>query len=79
MGYRFFPNEMPDFVEEKEEEIATEDDSLMQLLSMPYSALSERFKRAGLDLKETVLSLSLHLCTHVCVCLAGLSALIFGI
>ncbi|KAI8551773.1 hypothetical protein RHMOL_Rhmol06G0212600 [Rhododendron molle] len=46
MGCRFFPNEMPDFVEEKEEEIATEDDSLMQLLSMPYSALSERLKRA---------------------------------
>ncbi|KAF7140428.1 hypothetical protein RHSIM_Rhsim06G0146700 [Rhododendron simsii] len=61
MGCRFFPNEMPDFVEEKEEEIATEDDSLMKLLSMPYSALSERLKRAGLDLKDSVLSLSLSL------------------
>ncbi|KAH7860136.1 hypothetical protein Vadar_009813 [Vaccinium darrowii] len=55
---RFFPNEMPDFVEEKEEDIAAtvgpEDDSLMKLLSMPYSALSERLKQAALDLKDTV-------------------------
>lgn len=52
MADRFFINEMPDSVAE----IATEEveDSLMKLLSMPYATLSERFKRAALDLKETV-------------------------
>ena len=56
MADRFFPNEMPDFVEEKEEETVAvnSEDSLMKLLSMPYSALSERLKHAGLDIKETV-------------------------
>ncbi|XAR55488.1 hypothetical protein NMG60_11035566 [Bertholletia excelsa] len=57
MSDRFFPNQMPDFVEEKEEEdveIVGPDGSLLKLLSMPYSALAERFIRAGLDLKETV-------------------------
>ncbi|PSR95323.1 LanC-like protein [Actinidia chinensis var. chinensis] len=54
MADRFFPNEMPDFVEEKEPLTVASEDSLMKLLSMPYSSLSERLKRAGLDLKETV-------------------------
>ncbi|XP_057459262.1 lanC-like protein GCL2 [Actinidia eriantha] len=56
MADRFFPNEMPDFVEEKDEETVAmnSEDSLMKLLSMPYSALFERLKHAGLDIKETV-------------------------
>lgn len=59
MADRLFPNIMPDFVaetatEEGEEETATTGDSLLKLLSMPYAKLSQRFKRAALDLKETV-------------------------
>ncbi|PKI54621.1 hypothetical protein CRG98_024972, partial [Punica granatum] len=56
MADRFFPNEMPDFVAEKaaEEEEAAAGDSLGKLLSMPYPLLSERLKRAALDLKETI-------------------------
>ncbi|KAI8007428.1 LanC-like protein GCL2 [Camellia lanceoleosa] len=56
MTDRFFLNEMPDLVEENEEDVVIvgSEDSLMKLLLMPYSALSERLKRAGLDLKETV-------------------------
>ncbi|EEF44459.1 lanC-like protein GCL2 isoform X2 [Ricinus communis] len=57
MADRFFPNIMPDFVTEAAA-AATEDsstgDSLMKLLSMPYPSLSQRFQRAGLDLKETI-------------------------
>ncbi|XVE49903.1 hypothetical protein DITRI_Ditri01bG0119100 [Diplodiscus trichospermus] len=54
MADRFFPNVLPDFVAETtelEEEIG---DTLMKLLSMPYSSLSQHFKRTALDLKETV-------------------------
>jgi hypothetical protein len=54
MADRFFPNEMPDFVEEKEITMGSEEDSLARLLSMPYSSFSSRLKRAGLDLKESV-------------------------
>ncbi|KAI8558600.1 hypothetical protein RHMOL_Rhmol04G0108200 [Rhododendron molle] len=58
MADRFFPNDMPDFVEEKQEEedrvTIGSQDSLMSLLSMPYSSFSSRLKRAGLDLKEAV-------------------------
>ncbi|KAB1210006.1 LanC-like protein GCL2 [Morella rubra] len=62
MADRFFPNVMPDFVPESATEIQEEaepalpasQDSLMKLLSMPYPSLSERFKRAALDLKETI-------------------------
>ncbi|XP_057954555.1 lanC-like protein GCL2 [Malania oleifera] len=60
MADRFFPNEMPDFVPEstitamEEVEGVGVGDPLMKLLGMPYPALSERFKRAALDLKETV-------------------------
>ncbi|KAL5797603.1 hypothetical protein ACOSQ2_002423 [Xanthoceras sorbifolium] len=55
MADRFFPNVMPDFVEETaqlEDDAAA--DSLLKLLSMSYPSLSQRFKRAALDLKETV-------------------------
>lgn len=57
MGDRFFPNEMPDFVSETTaEEILAEssEDSLLKLLSLPYSSISEKFKRSALGLKETV-------------------------
>jgi hypothetical protein len=54
MADRFFPNVMPDFVAESTAVSAEAQDSLMKLLSMPYHSLSERFKRAALDLKETV-------------------------
>uniref|UniRef100_A0A7N2MC95 LanC-like protein GCL2 n=1 Tax=Quercus lobata TaxID=97700 RepID=A0A7N2MC95_QUELO len=63
MADRFFPNVMPDFVaeataetqdEEGKEPVVVTQDSLMKLLSMPYSSLSQRFKRAALDLKETI-------------------------
>ncbi|KAH1031184.1 hypothetical protein J1N35_043358 [Gossypium stocksii] len=55
MADRFFPNVLPDFVPEttqhEQQEIG---DTLMKLLSMPYSSLSQHFKRTALDLKETV-------------------------
>ncbi|GLT29724.1 hypothetical protein SLA2020_045700 [Shorea laevis] len=56
MADRFFPNSMPDFIAEatRDSETTVGEDSLMKLLSMPYSALSQHFKRAALDLKETI-------------------------
>ncbi|XAR56560.1 hypothetical protein NMG60_11037098 [Bertholletia excelsa] len=57
MADRFFPNEMPDFVPEtKLDEPASvrTGDSVAKLLSLPYKAVSERLKRAALDLTETV-------------------------
>ena len=63
MADRFFPNVMPDFIAEataetqdKEEDpvVSATQDSLMKLLSMPYPSLSQLFKCAALDLKETV-------------------------
>lgn len=56
MADRFFPNVMPRFVTEdiQEEDKVTDEDSLMKLLSMPYTSLSKQAQRSGLDLKETV-------------------------
>ncbi|KAL1562446.1 LanC-like protein gcl2 [Salvia divinorum] len=69
MADRFFPNEMPDFLQENpniNEEEATENcgriqihpqgtrDSLLRFLSIPYSSLSPQLQRAALDLKETI-------------------------
>ncbi|KAJ0112169.1 hypothetical protein Patl1_02223 [Pistacia atlantica] len=55
MSDRFFPNVMPDFAEETtEQKDDTTGESLLKLLSMPYPFLSQRFKRAALDLKETI-------------------------
>ncbi|KAK3184169.1 hypothetical protein Dsin_031455 [Dipteronia sinensis] len=54
MADRFFPNVMPDFVEETALHQDDAADSLLNLLSMPYPSLSQSFKRAALDLKETV-------------------------
>ncbi|GAU34518.1 hypothetical protein TSUD_393920 [Trifolium subterraneum] len=63
MSDRFFPNPMPEFVPEttpstqhelQEVVTVTTSDSLHKLLSMPHVPLSERLKRASLDLKETI-------------------------
>lgn len=57
MADRFFPNEMPDFLPETPaEQSATErsGDSLTKLLSIPYNSVTDRLKRAALDVKETV-------------------------
>ncbi|TXG55189.1 hypothetical protein EZV62_020445 [Acer yangbiense] len=54
MADRFFPNVMPDFVEETALHQDDAADSLLKLLSMPYPSLSQSFKRAALDLKEIV-------------------------
>ena len=78
MADRFFPNVMPDFVaeataetqdEEGKEPVVVTQDSLMKLLSMPYSSLSQRFKRAALDLKETVSISFTHFFLCLCVCM----------
>ncbi|KAL0913247.1 hypothetical protein M5K25_016691 [Dendrobium thyrsiflorum] len=52
MADRFFPNDMPDFVEETE--ITASDSTLHKLLSLHYPKTAERLLRAGLDLSETV-------------------------
>ncbi|CAJ1978946.1 unnamed protein product [Sphenostylis stenocarpa] len=61
MAVRFFQNPMPEFVPEatpstpqEQEEALTVGDSLPKLLAMPHAPLSERLKRAALDLKETI-------------------------
>ncbi|WJX43752.1 LanC-like protein gcl2 [Trifolium repens] len=63
MSDRFFPNPMPEFVPEttpttqhelQEAVTVTTGDSLQKLLAMPHAPLSERLKRASLDLKETI-------------------------
>lgn len=66
MADRFFPNIMPDFVQENprvEQEIEQQghkiphqgtEESLLRLLSSPYHLLSEKLKRAALDIKETI-------------------------
>ena len=58
MADRFFPNEMPYFVAETTAEEAASKragDSLTSLLSLLYQSLSAKFRRAALDLKESVL------------------------
>ncbi|KAK9938175.1 hypothetical protein M0R45_014929 [Rubus argutus] len=57
MADRFFPNKMPDFVEEVAEEEAASDfpkDSLTKLFSLPYKTLADVLKNSALDLKQTV-------------------------
>ncbi|XP_073155156.1 lanC-like protein GCL2 [Henckelia pumila] len=67
MADRFFPNEMPDFLPEKQEQEAVGGDkhgtvaqgtqeSLLKLLSLPYPTLSQRLQRAAIDLKETIVA-----------------------
>ncbi|CAN7047370.1 unnamed protein product [Brassica rapa subsp. trilocularis] len=50
MTDRFFDNLMPDL----SQSVAEEGDSLMNLLAMPYSFLSQNLQRSALGLKETV-------------------------
>ena len=50
MTDRFFDNLMPDL----SQSVAEEGDSLMNLLGMPYSFLSQNLQRSALGLKETV-------------------------
>ena len=85
MADRFFPNVMPDFVaeataetqdEEGKEPVVVTQDSLMKLLSMPYSSLSQRFKRAALDLKETVSISFTHYFLCLCVCNSACTSLL---
>ncbi|KAL5537701.1 hypothetical protein UlMin_043959 [Ulmus minor] len=58
MADRFFPNEMPDLVEESavHETIPsqTAKDSLTNLLSLPYKTLSDTLKISALDLKQKI-------------------------
>ncbi|CAA3019739.1 lanC GCR2 [Olea europaea subsp. europaea] len=60
MADRFFPNDMPDFVQEtpvKESAVGSSEspkDSLTRLLHLPYKTISERLKKEALDLKETI-------------------------
>ncbi|XP_068652498.1 lanC-like protein GCR2 [Aristolochia californica] len=49
---RYFRNDMPEFVAETEE--AVPGDSILKLLAMPYIKTKERFLRAALNLKETI-------------------------
>ncbi|KAK3427028.1 hypothetical protein EUGRSUZ_F03336 [Eucalyptus grandis] len=57
MADRYFPNPMPDFVPEASAEDAAAErakDPLSKLLYLPHAALSEKLKKAALDLKDTV-------------------------
>ncbi|KAI3728780.1 hypothetical protein L6452_17422 [Arctium lappa] len=64
MTDRYFENFMRDLIEEtstvvganeeEERSVGLQKDSLLKLLSMPYPTLSNRFKTAALDLKQTV-------------------------
>ncbi|PON87734.1 LanC-like protein [Trema orientale] len=58
MADRFFPNVMPDFVAEEPVDNTTPSEagqeSLTNLLSLPYKTLSHRLKTSALDLKQTV-------------------------
>ncbi|XP_023734509.1 lanC-like protein GCL2 [Lactuca sativa] len=58
MTDRYFKNFMSDFVQEKATvpgiDEDKQEDSLLKLLALPYPTLSEKLKRAALDLKETI-------------------------
>lgn len=58
MTDRYFENFMSDFVKEKATvpgiDEDKQEDSLLKLLALPYPTLSEKLKRAALDLKETI-------------------------
>ncbi|XP_078161654.1 lanC-like protein GCL2 isoform X2 [Carex rostrata] len=55
MADRFFPNEMPDYVDERESSAAT-GSSLIRLLSLPDHELSAKFLKAGVDLKDKIVN-----------------------
>eukprot|EP00252_Welwitschia_mirabilis_P016049 TRINITY_DN35506_c0_g1_i1.p1 TRINITY_DN35506_c0_g1~~TRINITY_DN35506_c0_g1_i1.p1 ORF type:complete len:444 (+),score=78.98 TRINITY_DN35506_c0_g1_i1:175-1506(+) len=57
---RYFPNTMPDFVEEEEESSYSErttskDTSLLRILRMPYARAADNFLQAASSLKEKIL------------------------
>ncbi|KAG6528250.1 lanC-like protein GCL2 isoform X2 [Zingiber officinale] len=54
MADRYFPNEMPDFVEEEHEQASISQSTLHGLLRLPYPKLADKFLEAALDLKEKV-------------------------
>lgn len=63
MADRFFPNGMPDFVQENptisNQQVQSipqqgTEESLLRLLETPYGVISEKLKRAAIDLKETI-------------------------
>lgn len=60
MSDRFFPNDLPSFVDEASGGVVGGGggggggDSLVNLLSLPYSQAADQFLRAGLDLKDRV-------------------------
>ena len=65
MADRYFPNEMPDFVSEASApQFDGSKDSLTNLLSLPYTTLSQRLLRLALDLKDTVMMTILTLIAH---------------
>lgn len=59
---RFFPNVMPDFVQENpstDQQVHSipqqgTEESLLRLLETPYALISEKLKRTAIDLKETI-------------------------
>lgn len=61
MADRFFPNEMPGYVDERESSAAT-GSSLIRLLSLPDDELSAKFLKAGVDLKDKVSSSNFLFC-----------------
>ncbi|KAI3835051.1 hypothetical protein MKX03_020345 [Papaver bracteatum] len=54
MADRFFSNEMPEFIDETSNIAEATGNSLLKLLSLPYSPLSEKLKEKSLGLKETI-------------------------
>nr|XP_009400289.1 PREDICTED: lanC-like protein GCL2 [Musa acuminata subsp. malaccensis] len=52
MANRFFPNDLPEFVEEKEGVVAQS--TLHNLLYLPYPKLADKLLKAALDLKDKV-------------------------
>ncbi|KAI3919025.1 hypothetical protein MKW92_025029 [Papaver armeniacum] len=54
MADRFFANEMPEFIDETSNIAETTENSLLKLLSLPYSLLSEKLKEKSLGLKGTI-------------------------
>jgi len=55
MADRFFPNDIPDSIEEgaaSSPAAELSSSSLHTLLSLPYPALADRFLRAALDLNQ---------------------------
>ncbi|KAI3686277.1 hypothetical protein L1987_79951 [Smallanthus sonchifolius] len=49
MADRFFPNNMPEFIKEEEEQTTAS-----PLLSLPYNSFSDQLKRAAFNLKQTI-------------------------